>query len=390
MSKKRNSKLNSFPDYPKTKIRVIGIGGGGGSIVSEIGSQLKKATFIIADTDSRFLNKSKKKGIKNFHFGKGLTQGLGTGMDSELAKTAAEKEKNRIAKIFKGQDISIIIASLGGGVGSGAAPVFSKIANECGNITLGIFTLPFNFEGKKKTKLANSSLDSLKSSFNSLIIIPNQRIFKIITEKTSIIEALSIINDNLVESLESLVDMIYKPGVINIDFADICTVLKDKNKLAFLNTVETKEKEGADGIADKIFNNQLYDYNLNAEKILFNVVGGNDLKMSDVEKISESISKSNPKAKIIFGISREPKYKNKIKTTLLITGNKDIPVQEKKKPNKKNKLVIKKKQKIKIKPVKKRRTALDIKKAEQKKEKEKLTEEKSWEIPAFLRRSGKG
>lgn len=403
MSKKnkkvvKKKKIDSFPNYPKTKIKVVGVGGGGGSIVSEIGSRLKRATFVVADTDTKLLEKTKRRGIRTLQFGKKVTGGLGSGMNPRLAEKAAEQEKSKISNIFKDQNISIIIGSLGGGVGSGAVPVFSKAADECGNITFGIFTLPFDFEGKKKTKIAEEALEKLKGSFNALIVIPNQKIFEIITDKTSITDALSIINDNLVDSLESLINMIHKPGIINIDFADIRTILKDKNKLAFLNTVQFDGKKGVEKASKKIFNNKLYEYDLKAENILFNVVGGKDLKMSDVEKISEDIAQSNPRAKIIFGISKENNLKNKIKTTVLITGEKPSKKKssssEKKKSSKKRpstKKPQKKKRKIPVeKKTKRRRTALEIKKEEQKKEKEKEAEEKNWEIPAFLRRSKRG
>ncbi len=322
IKKKALSKPNkfSFPTgFPfKTRIKVIGIGGGGGSIVSEIAKSLKKASFVIADTDVRALKKSSA--VKRFYFGQDLTHGLGTGMNPELARTAAEKEKEKIAKIFKDQDITILIASLGGGVGSGATPIFADIARNSGSITLGIFTLPFKFEGGKKSKIANNSLQSLRDSLNASVAIANERIFKIIDEKTSITQAFSVVNKNLIESLESLIETIYNPGLINIDFADIQTILKGKGKSAFLNTYQAGGKNAAEEIIKNIFNNPLYNYNLVAEKILFNISGGNNLSMVDVEKISKSIASLNPKAKIIFGISRSSKCKNKIRATLLITG----------------------------------------------------------------------
>ncbi len=409
--------------FPKTKIRVIGIGGGGGSIVSEISKSLKKASFVVADTDIRALKKSSN--TQHFYFGQNLTCGLGTGMNPDLAKEAIDKEKEKITKLFKDQDISILIACLGGGVGSGATPVFAEAAQQLKNITLGIFTLPFKFEGERKSKAANDSLKLLKGSLNASITIPNERIFKIINEKTPITEALSIINKSLIKSLESLIDIIYNPGLINIDFADVRTILKGKGKLAFLNTAEAEGKNKTEEILKNILRNPLYSYtNLNVEKILFNISGGKNLLMSDVEKISQGIASLNPRAKIIFGISKNPKYKNKIKTTLLITGEEKKFKKEKaekkaptkrepagkskeiKKPEIKKKGVEKKSSsKIPVnkegiikapeqpkKEVKKqevRRTALEIKKAEELEESKKLTEENEFEIPAFLRRAAK-
>jgi cell division protein FtsZ len=414
----------------KTRIKVIGIGGGGGSIVSEISRSLKKASFIVADTDIRAMKK--KSGIKYFYFGQSQTHGLGTGMNPELAKEAAEKEKERISKLLEGQDIVILVASLGGGLGSGAAPIFAEISRNLNNVTLGIFTLPFRFEGKKKAKISQKALLNLKEHLNAVIPISNEKIFKIIDEKTSITEAFSLVNKNLIGSLESLIDLIYNPGLINIDFADLRTILKGRGMTAFLNTAEASGKNRADQTIDKILSNPLFNSNIRAEKILFNIAGGSNLGMVEVEKISKAISDINPKAKIIFGISKNQKGKNRIKTTLLITGpshslaepkpeekTQEQPAKiaikhsekgkDKKIPPKRGKetpsaKIIKKKAKkpgfnlpfvktsipikVETQPKKEtiRRTALEVKKNQEIEGNKKLSQEAEWEIPAFLRR----
>ena len=303
----------------KAKIKVIGIGGGGGSIVSEIGRSLGKATFVVADTDMRAFKK--RSGIKNFLFGQELTHGLGTGVNPELGRMAAEQEKERIAHFFDDQDIVIFIASLGGGLGSGATQVFAQAAENFNGITFGIFTLPFKFEGKNKYAIAQKALRQLRKFLNVSITIPNERIFKIIDENTAITDAFSIVNKSLIESLESLIDLIYNPGIINIDFADLRAILKGKGNLAFLNTAEASGKNRAEEISEKILHNLLYqNNNFTTEKILFNIEGGGNLSMFEVDKISRAISAQSPKAKIIFGISKNSALKNKIKTTLLMTG----------------------------------------------------------------------
>ena len=303
----------------KAKIRVIGIGGGGGSIVSEMGKSLEKATFIIADTDIRALKK--KSGIKYFWFGGDLTHGLGTGVNVDLGKQAAESVKEKMSGIFQGQDIIIFVASLGGGLGSGATQIFAEAARKFGGITLGIFTMPFKFEGKNKYRIAQNALKSLRRSLNVSLIIPNERIFKVIDNSTPITNAFSIVNKRLIESLESLIDLIYNPGIINIDFADLRTILNGRGNSAFLNTVELPGKDKVDKICENIFKNPLLqNNNFKAEKILFNIAGGEDLSMFQVEKISSHIANLNPKAKIIFGISKNSRLKNKIKTTILMTG----------------------------------------------------------------------
>ncbi len=409
----------------RPKIRVIGIGGGGGSIVSEIGRSLEKASFIIADTDLRAIKK--RAGIKYFYFGEEVTHGLGTGMNPDLAREAAEKEKDRISKLLEGQDIIILVSSLGGGLGSGATSVFAELSQKMGNVTFGIFTLPFKFEGKKKLKISNKAVEETRKSLNALITIANEKIFKIVDEKTSITDAFSLVNKNLIGSLESLIDLIHNPGVINIDFADVRAILRGRGMMAFLNTAEATGKNRAEEVINKIFDNPLYNNNIKAEKILFNIAGSNNLSMVEVDKISKSISALNPKAKIIFGISKNPKANNRIKITLLITGPsfdpepqiqpvkiREIVAEVKEKEEKVDKKIIKivKKRKVVKKnfnmPIIKtsvpigvsmltnkpegkkemiRRSALEVKKVQEAEEGKKLSQEAEWEIPAFLRRT---
>jgi len=447
-SRKKEVISNDIPSQPlfKAKIKVVGIGGGGGSIVSEMGKSLKKATFLIADTDIRALKK--KSGIKYFWFGQDLTHGLGTGINVELAKEAAIKAKDKIRTIFQDQDIIIFVASLGGGLGSGATQVFAEIAREMGGITFGIFTLPFKFEGKSKQRIAQNALKNLRKILNVSLVIPNERIFKIIDEKTPIVSAFSTVNKNLIKSLDSLIDLIYNPGIINIDFADLRTILKGRGNLAFLNTTEEGGKDRAQKTCNNIFKNPLLQNSrFGVDKILFNIAGSESLSMFEVEKISSHIAQLNPKAKIIFGISKNPKLKNKIKTTILMTGSaletegEELAEEE---PQKAQDGLIKKakkhfqKTKTKTKKVEKslfekegekvtnlsdkrnpsltpaletliptisvldsfgsnkknpspsrpaiRRTGLDIKKEEELQEKERIAQEKEWEIPTFLRK----
>ncbi|HCC59826.1 MAG: hypothetical protein A2402_00340 [Candidatus Staskawiczbacteria bacterium RIFOXYC1_FULL_37_43] len=303
----------------KAKIKVVGIGGGGGSIVSEIGRSLPRASFLVADTDIRALKK--RPGLKYFWFGENLTRGLGTGSNLELGKKAALQAKEKVESILKGQDIVILIASLGGGLGSGAAQVFAEIARDCGVITFGIFTMPFKFEGKSKHKTAQNALRALKPLLNVSLVIPNEKIFKIINANTPITQAFSVVNKSLTDSLESLINLIYNPGVINIDFADLRTILRGRGNMSFLNTIEESGKDRADKICKNVLLNPLLQSSkFQAEKILFNISGSDTLSMFEVEKISRHIAESNPAAKIIFGISKNHKLKNKIKTTILMTG----------------------------------------------------------------------
>lgn len=318
--KKDRIEKNLEETIHKTKIRVIGIGGGAGSIVSEIAPVLKKADFIVANTDSKSLNTLTKK-VKRFQFGQSVTRGLGTGMNSQLGETSALNEKERIKKLLKGQDLCIIVSCLGGGTSSGATPVFAKISKSLGNLTYGIFTLPFDFEGEKKMEMANTALEKIKPFLNAYSVIPNERIFQIIDKNTPLKSAFSAINKRLADNLEGLIEMIYFPGLINIDFADLGTILSGKGKLSYLNTIEI-ENLGKEDAIKKVVSSSLYPYTIKGAKgILYNIKGGSDLKLSDVSYISKIISELiNKKAKIIFGISQNKNLKDKIKITLLAVG----------------------------------------------------------------------
>lgn len=310
-----------FDGIHKTKIMVIGIGGGGGSIVSEIASRVKKASFVAANTDLQALKKSVG-GIRLFQFGQALTHGLGTGMNSELGKIAAQQEREKIKKILEGQDLCVLIACLGGGTGSGAAPIFAKISKDLGNLTYGIFTLPFEFEGEKKNQIAREALERLKSNVNTFSVIPNERIFQIIDKETPLKAALSVINKSLAEGLEGLIEMIYDPGLINIDFADLRTIFDGRGKLTYLNTTEVSGPGRSEEVLRSLISNPLYPHTIRGAKgILFNIAGEKTLALDEISQISKNISNlAHKEAKIIFGISQENKSKDKIKVTLLATG----------------------------------------------------------------------
>ena len=421
----------------KVKIRVIGIGGGGGTIVSEIASKMKKASFVVANTDVQALKSAGKK-VSHFQFGQSLTRGLGTGMNAELGREAAQNEKERIKRLLEGQDLCILVACLGGGAGSGALPIFAKISKDLGNLTYGILTLPFKFEGDKKMEIAKESLKQVKNYLNAITLIPNERVFQVIDKATPLKQALSIVNKILADSLGSLIETIYEPGMINIDYADFKTVMEGKGRLAYLNTVEVQRKDDSiKDLMDRILNSPLYPYNIKGAKgVLFNISGEKKLSLEEVNQISKSIADLvSSEAKIIFGISQSSKYSNSIRTTLFATGcgtkffsispakivkkikKRIVKKQEVKKKKTKRRIVEKaapkkektetKKTKKKAKMVKKvkirvvkekvtpqeniseekvRKSGLQLKKeTEAELEKELMEKERFWEMPAFLR-----
>lgn len=425
-------KQQSDDSLKRVRIRIIGIGGGGNSIVSEIALRTKgsnkKIGFVAANTDIQAL-KGTAKIVKTFTFGRDLTQGLGTGMDPDIGRAAALKEKERIKKLFQDQDICIFIATLGAGTGSGSAPVFAEISKNLGLITYGIFTLPFKFEGSQKMRVAKAALERLKPNLNAFSVIPNERIFRIINKETFLRQSLSAINQNLADSLEGLIEMIYKPGLINLDFADLKAILEKRGQLAYLTRAQISGSGRDKEIIKKVISNSLYPYGIQGAKgILFNIIGKKNISLNEISQISATISDLVDKnAKIIFGVGRSNKEKSKTRITLLAAGcadkifsqkikkvgtknkpkrkyakpqqkltpSKPPKKEEIKKPEKKISKVSKER---KIEPPKKdnavskvqtkiRRSALQIQKEIEKEEKEILKEEKKWEVPAFLRRA---
>lgn len=332
---------------PKPKIRVVGIGGGGGSIIAELAGILTQVDFVAANTDKQALAALPSK-VKKFQFGEDLTAGLGAGMNPKAGERAAKEAREQIKGIFSDKDFCILVACLGGGTGSGAGPVFAEISRELRNVNLGIFTLPFEFEGEQRIKIAERSLARFKQTLNALMVVSNEKIFQVISQETALGGAFSAINKLLAKGLQGLIETILKSSLINIDFADLKTILRyqkltkkrKKPKMGALAYLHSAELSGADraqrALSDALCH-PLQDYNIQgAERILFNISGNKELKMAEVEEISASISDFNKKAKIIFGLSHVPELKDKLRITILTTKEEEAQPREKKRLNKTN------------------------------------------------------
>ena len=270
----KEKKKKGFSDsIHKIRTIVVGIGGGANAVVSDIVSVYPQTSFFVADTDNGVLLKSRnKKKIRTFLFGEDVVNGMGTGMDDGLGRRAAENSRDKIIKLLKGYDLCVFVSCLGGGTGSGAVPVFAQISKELKIVGCGIFTLPFSFERDKKQRIAGRALKNVKPFLDAVVIIPNERIFKVVDKKTPLREALFVINERLGSSLNGLIEMIHNPGIINIDFADINTILTGRKTLAYLSRVYTQGKERAQGVLRELLNNPLYPYNISgAKRILFNI-----------------------------------------------------------------------------------------------------------------------
>ena len=424
ISKKAVEIDKQFDTAKKIKIRIVGIGGGGGNIVAELSKKLKdfsvkKIDFVAANTDSQALN-SLNKNIRKFPFGQKMTRGLGTGRDIELGERAAQEDFEKVKNLFMDdRDLFIIISSLGGGTGTGSSPVFTKACSDFGLPVLGIFTMPFAFEGKKKMDDAQKALEKMKENLNAYMVLPNEKIFGLTKDEISFTESLNLLNNRLAISLDGLLRAIYSPGLINIDWADIRTILEGKRKEAYLNVVKGKVNQNLDEFIKSIFKNPILDTQFsNADNVLFNVDASKDLSLQTLAQISEKISELSPNAKIIFGLNQNPKMKNEIKVTILATANNEkkdifrikkpqpVPVVIKKpQPRPVAKKIEKKATNLQVKTevVEKevidkpevvveeniRRNALEAKEAERQAIEKEEESEKIFEIPAFLRKNKK-
>jgi len=408
---------DSYENVHRTKIRVIGIGGGGGNIVSEVSGRVLRFDFIGANTDTQALRELSKK-IRAFPFGQEFTQGLGCGMDADTGERAAKAEKERIKKLLEGSDVCILIATLGGGTGSGATAVFAEVAQELRILTIGIFTMPFRFEGERRTHVAETALAKIKPFVNAYVVIPNEYIFRVVDQKTPLRGAFSSVNKRLAETLGGFMETIALPGLINIDFADLRSTLEGRGRLAYIQSAEAKGATKAQEVVQAVLGNPLYGYGIEGtDRILFNITGDKGLKMREVALISSSISSNNPKARVVFGVACNSKVKDSVRVTLLAVG---CESHEEKKPegpkseNKKRKTVFLKKKKRSLprltnegqaeekgsgglqEPEKdssvelleaerKRRNAMEVKKAVDEEMKELEEKERQWDIPSFMR-----
>jgi cell division protein FtsZ len=389
--------------FKKVKIKVIGIGGGGVTVLKSVAPKLDRIDFLAVNTDSRSLEKLGTK-IKPFIFGENITFGLGTGMNPEIGEKAAADSKEKFAKILKNTDFCIFISCLGGGTGSGAAPIFLETAKNMKVLTLTIVTMPFKFEGSQKRKIANEAIKKIQKQTDALAVISNEKILKIIDPKTSFYKALNVVNNLLIDNISSLINLVYNTGLINLDFADVKAILKKQDNLTYFQTKEFLISKPVEEMTAGITNNPLYDYNADeAKRILLNIEMSEKTPMQKAYFLSKEITKQNLQAKIIFGLGLKAKKDNKIKITLLAAGCSGKFEGKEEKKNKKTKKSVQKKQYKKGKKSKKRaffnkereepkkrktirKSPLEVKKEEEKEKKKILLFDDELEIPTFLRR----
>ncbi len=300
------------------RIKVLGIGGSGKNALNHmINSKVKGVDFIAINTDSQDLHHVQAK--RKIHIGKNLTRGLGAGMNPELGKRAVEETKEEIQEAIKGADMCFITCGLGGGTGTGAAPIVARIAKEMGALTVAVVTKPFFFEGQMRMKLAEQGLEELRSAVDAIIVIPNDRLLSTISKETTAKSAFAICDDVLKSAVEGISDLITTPGLINIDFADIKAVMADAGSALMGIGLATGEKR-AEEAAKMAINSPLLEVSINGAKgVLFSIAGGDDLGMFEIQDAAKIITESvDPNARIIFGTVKDDKLKKgEVKITVI-------------------------------------------------------------------------
>ena len=302
-------------------IKVVGVGGGGSNAVnSMVADNIRGVEFIIANTDVQSLDKSECPG--KVQIGAELTRGLGAGSNPETGRNAAEESENIIRDMLDGSDMVFITAGMGGGTGTGAAPVISRIAKETGALTVGVVTKPFPFEGKRRMKQAEEGIAELKAVVDTLIVIPNQKLLSYVGQQTSFKEAFSMVDDILKQAVCSISDLIVIPGLINLDFADVKCIMGSMGKALMGSGIAAGENRAVEA-AQKAISSPLLDEATvdGARGILINITGGENLTLMEINEASEMIQKNaHEDAHIIFGSVIDQQMEDEMRVTVIATG----------------------------------------------------------------------
>jgi cell division protein FtsZ len=301
-------------------IRVIGVGGGGSNAVNRmIRAEMMGVEFIACNTDAQALLQSDAP--HKIRIGDKITRGLGAGGDSSIGQRAAEEDADKIAEAIAESDMVFITAGLGGGTGSGAAPVIAEIAKEAGALTIGVVTKPFGFEGQRRKLVAEKSAEDLKAKVDTLITIPNDRLRDVVQKNTSILDAFRVVDDVLRQGVQGISDIITVPGLINLDFADVRAIMRDAGS-ALMGIGRASGENRALEAARQAIASPLLEVNINgAQGILFNITGSSNLSLWEVTEAAEEIkAAADPEANIIFGASFNERLGDEVQITVIATG----------------------------------------------------------------------
>ncbi len=310
------------PDAARiAKIKVIGVGGGGGNAVSSMvdSGQISGVEFVAANTDAQVLLSTSIP--TKIQIGEKLTKGLGVGGNPDIGAQAAEESQEKIKEILVGSDMVFVTAGMGGGTGTGAAPVIARLAKESGALTVGVVTKPFTFEGTRRMILAEEGIERLRKEVDTLIVIPNQRIMDVVDRKVTLLEAFKVADSVLGQAVGGIAEIITVPGLVNVDFADVKAIMSDAGS-ALLGVGSGVGENRAQMAARAAVASPLLDLSIEGAKgILFNIAGGPDLTMFEVDEAARVISgTADPDANVIFGAVVKDGFSDQIRITVIATG----------------------------------------------------------------------
>ena len=311
-------------------IKVIGVGGAGNNAVNRmIEAGIKNVEFIAVNTDRQALQLSKAS--TKIQIGEKLTRGLGAGANPDIGAQAAEESRTEVAEALRGADMVFVTAGMGGGTGTGAAPIVAGTAKEMGILTIGVVTKPFTFEGKKRLAQAERGIESLKGKVDTLVVIPNDKLLQVIDRKTSIIEAFRMADDVLRQGVQGISDLIAVPGLINLDFADVKTIMLDRG-MAHMCIGRASGENRAEDAAKQAIQSPLLETSIEgARGVIINITGGSDVGLHEANTAAELVQRSaDPEANIIFGSVTDDSMGDEIQITVIATGfeNEDEKVQK--------------------------------------------------------------
>ena len=308
-------------------IKVIGVGGAGNNAVNRmVESGIRGVEFISVNTDRQALQKSKAG--KKIQIGEKITRGLGAGANPDIGAQSAEESKAEIAEVLRGADMVFVTAGMGGGTGTGAAPIVAAAAKEMGILTIGVVTKPFTFEGKKRLSQAERGIESLKGKVDTLVVIPNDKLLQIIDRKTSIVDAFKMADDVLRQGVQGISDLIAVPGLVNLDFADVKTIMLNTG-MAHMGIGMASGENRAEDAAKQAIQSPLLETSIEgARGVIINITGGPDLGLHEVNTAAELVQRSvDPEANIIFGAVIDENMGDDISITVIATGfEQEMPI----------------------------------------------------------------
>ncbi len=302
-------------------IKVIGVGGGGGNAVEHMVMQnLEGVEFIVANTDSQALKNSSARTV--LQLGGNITKGLGAGANPEIGRQAAMEDRERIQEVLDGADMVFITAGMGGGTGTGGAPIVAQVAKEMGILTVAVVTKPFPFEGKKRMAVASDGIDELKSFVDSLITIPNEKLLSVLGKNISLLDAFKAANDVLLGAVQGIAELITRPGLINVDFADVRTVMSEMGMAMMGTGRAVGENRAVEAAESAIASPLLEDVNLSgARGILVNVTAGMDMSIGEFEQVGETVRGfASDNATVVVGTVIDPEMEGELRVTVVATG----------------------------------------------------------------------